>query len=248
MKLLIDIGNSRIKWAYLTQQQLHNPQAITHKDLVQRRLRVGVLLGKQQPEQVYIANVAGRDIGDRIAMAISNKWKLSPVFAEVKKSSHGVTNAYREITQLGIDRWLAVIAAWNRYQSAVCIVNCGTAVTIDGVSQTGRHLGGLIIPGLNLMQDRLNKATNGIKVESGERLELKFGRATMACVNNGAARAIVALVENVIDEMSQKYGRRLARIITGGDGERIKTLFGKKFDYDPHLVLHGLALLAGPSK
>ena len=164
MKLLIDIGNTRIKWAFLVNKQLRDPRALLHKDLNLQELLGSSLLRNQQPGQVYIANVADRSIGDRIAAAIKKKWGLAPVFVEVKRRSRGVTNAYRDITQLGIDRWLAVVAAWNRYRAPVCIVNCGTAVTIDGVSKSGRHMGGLIVPGLNLMQGQLTGLASGIKL------------------------------------------------------------------------------------
>ena len=242
MKLLIDIGNTRIKWACLVNGQLREPRAVIHKDLNLRVLLGHGLPGNQPPEQVYIANVAGRLVGDRIASASKKQWGLAPVFVEVKRRSRGVTNAYRDVTQLGIDRWLAVVAAWNRYRAPVCVVNCGTAVTIDGVAKSGRHLGGLIVPGLNLMQDRLTSATSGIKLETGKGLDLKFGRSTTECVNNGTGRAIVALIEHAIADMKIQHGRKLACIITGGDGERINALLQDEFSYDPHLVLHGLAL------
>ena len=248
MKLLIDIGNTRIKWAFLVNKQLRDPRALLHKDLNLQELLGSSLLRNQQPGQVYIANVADRSIGDRIAAAIKKKWGLAPVFVEVKRRSRGVTNAYRDITQLGIDRWLAVVAAWNRYRAPVCIVNCGTAVTIDGVSKSGRHMGGLIVPGLNLMQGQLTGVASGIKLEPNKPFELKFGRTTTECVNNGAGRAIVGLIDHVVAEMTKQHGKRLACIITGGDGERINALLQDEFTFDPHLVLHGLSLLAEKNK
>ena len=244
MKLLIDIGNSRIKWACLVDGQLRDPRALAHKNLDLQELLGSGCQGKQRPDQVYIANVAGRKIGSRLAAAMNNRWKMTPVFVEVKRRCRGVTNAYRDITQLGIDRWLAVVAAWNRTRKPVCIVNCGTALTIDGVSKSGRHLGGLIVPGLHLMQDQLTGATSDIKIETVRRFELKFGRTTTECVNNGAGRVAVALIENVVAEMMEQHGNELTCIITGGDAERINALLRKKFSYEPHLVLHGLALLA----
>ena len=247
MKLLIDIGNSRVKWACWVDQQLQAPRVLSHEDWDPLEL-LAENRKQQRPEQVYIANVAGRHIGDRIAKAITKRWRLAPVFVKVQRRNLGVINAYHDVAQLGIDRWLGLLAARHRYRTAVCVVNCGTAVTVDGLSPTGRHLGGFIIPGLGLLQQQLNRATSAIKVKPGRRYATQFGRSTAACVQNGAARAVVALVEHVSGELSEKYGRKLARVITGGDGRSINALLGKTFDHDPHLVLYGLGLIAEQSR
>ena len=244
MKLLIDIGNSRIKWAYLHGNALENPQVITYKDLDQNELIARLLLGREAPEQVYIANVGGSDIGSCLAAAISNKWDFTPVFAVVEPEFAGVTHAYRDISQLGVDRWLAMIAAWTRYQSPVCVVSCGTAVTVDGVSAAGAHLGGLIIPGVNMMQIMLIRETRGIRAEPGANFSRAFGRSTAECINSGAVRAVVSLVDDVVAEMAGQFGERLSCVISGGYAEQINALLAVKFVYDPHLVLRGLAMFA----
>ena len=152
MKLLIDIGNSRIKWVCLRDNNLENPAVMAYKDRDPEELFARLLQSDAAPEQVYIANVGGVDIGTSLAAAIGSKWNLTPVFAVVEPEFAGLTHTYRDISQLGIDRWLAMIAAWTRYRSPVCIVSCGTAVTVDGVSDSGAHLGGLIIPGVNMIR------------------------------------------------------------------------------------------------
>lgn len=197
-----------------------------------------------RPSQVYIANVAGDKIGAELTAVISQLWKMAPVFARVEPECAGVINAYDDITQLGIDRWLAVVAAWTRFQAPVCVVSCGTAVTVDAVGDTGRHLGGLIIPGLHMMQSTLARKTSGINAEPSDSFTLEFGRSTAECINHGAVRAIVSLVDNVASEMSGLYGNALARIITGGYAEQVNALLTGKFEHDPYLVLHGLAIVA----
>lgn len=243
MKLLIDIGNSRVKWAVLHDKKLHSPVAAAWKNLDRNGLFKKVLAVRETPKQVYIANVAGEDIGAGFAAAIIDKWDITPVFARVDAECAGVANAYHDISQLGIDRWLAVIAAWRRYQAPACIVSCGTAVTIDGVSE-GQHLGGLIIPGLHMMQDLLVRETSGINAEAGDDFKLEFGRSTAECINYGSTRAIVSLVDHVAAEMYGRYGKALSRVITGGYAERVNALLVNKFEHDPHLVLHGLAIVA----
>lgn len=244
MKLLIDIGNSRVKWACLVDGKMDGPEVISHKNLDRSRLFEKVLQVKERPEQVYIANVAGKDIGEGIAAAVMNKWDVSPVFAKVEAECAGVINAYSDITLLGVDRWLAVVAAWTRYRAPACIASCGTAVTIDGIDGDGRHLGGLIIPGLDMMQNVLVRETSGVNAEVGGDFKLEFGRSTAECINYGSARAIVSLVDHVAAEMYGQYGKALSRVITGGYAGQVNGLLASKFELDPHLVLHGLAIVA----
>jgi len=244
LKLLIDIGNSRIKWACLCEGNLENPQVLAYEDLDRDELFGQIIQIKDKPDQVWIANVAGKDFGDGITSVIRNKWNLTPIFARVEPECSGVTNAYRDISQLGIDRWLSVVAAWTRYKAPACVVSCGTAVTIDGVSGSGRHLGGLIVPGQRMMQDALIRETSGIKAEPGIDFTIKFGASTAECINYGSVRALVSLVDNVAVEMIQTFGQSLCRIITGGYAGQVNALLTNKFEHDPHLVLHGLAIVA----
>ena len=244
MILLIDIGNSRVKWACLRDGKLDSPEVVSHKNLNRNKLLEQVLQVKERPDHVYIANVAGKDIGEAIAAAVMNKWEVSPGFARVEAECAGVINAYHDITQLGVDRWLAVVAAWKRYQSPAFIVSCGTAVTIDGIAGDGRHLGGLIVPGLDMMQNVLVRETNGINAEAGGEFKLEFGRSTAECINYGSVRAIVSLIDHVAAEMYGQYGKALSRVITGGYAGQVNGLLAGKFEHDPHLVLHGLAIAA----
>ena len=244
MKLLIDIGNSRIKWACLRDGRLEDPEVLAYKDRDRAELFERVMQVKERPDQVWIANVAGEDIGIGLTSAIRNEWKIAPVFARVEPECKGVTNAYHDITQLGIDRWLSVVAGWVRYRAPVCVVSCGTALTINGVSDTGRHLGGLIVPGLHMMQAALIRETSGIKAEPGDDFTIEFGVSTAECVNYGAVRALVSVVDHVAVEMAERYGQALRRIITGGYAGQVNALLANKFDHDPHLVLNGLAIVA----
>lgn len=244
MKLLVDIGNSRIKWAYLVNRELKDPQAHDYKEVDINELLENAWQDKNKPEHIFISNVAGKGIADKVSTVINNKWEISPVFAQTEQQCAGVTNAYRDITQFGIDRWLAVITSWDQYHTPACVVSCGTAVTIDGISKSGLHLGGLIVPGLYMMQNQLIKETNGINTDICSRFKLKFGRSTSECINNGAVRTIVSLIDDVAEEMSKEYGDTLSCIITGGYAEQINTLLSIKFDHKPHLVLNGLAILS----
>ena len=125
-----------------------------------------ILKGRWQglpvPQRVCVANVCGAEVAADISSFTTGQWQIEPVYARVKEAAAGVTNAYPDVSQLGIDRWLALIAAWNKYHAPVCVAGCGTAVTLDVVDGDGYHLGGLIFPGLRLMQQSLITHTHGI--------------------------------------------------------------------------------------
>lgn len=244
MKLLIDIGNSRIKWAYMDGGILDSPQAFSYKDsdiceLLENKLEAG-----HEPDKVFIANVAGESIGGKVSKLIEHKWDISPGFARVERQNAGVVNAYKDIDQLGIDRWLGIIAAWVTYRSPVCVVSCGTALTIDAVSESGRHLGGFIVPGPRMMTGVLARETSGINSRPIEEYELKFGTSTSECINNGSVRAIVSLINNVSIELAGTFGNSLSCIITGGFAEQIINLLDKKFVNEANLVLTGLGIIS----
>ncbi len=150
-------------------------------------------------------------------------------------------NAYSDISEYGIDRWMALIAAWKKYQSPVCVVDCGTAVTIDVLGENGIHIGGLIVPGLNTMQQSLFKQTSGIP-ESIDPAGVDLAINTRQAVANGCALALVSLVEHVIN--TSEVNENIMCLLTGGEADLISDLLKARHSIEPHLVLEGLAIYA----
>lgn len=242
MRLLVDVGNTRIKWAVIEGTEMGDPVAMDYlKDGLP-----GLLEDHWQslpvPQQVGVANVCGETAAVAISSYVRKQWRLEPVYAEVRIAEAGVTNAYHDISQLGVDRWLTVIAAWNKYHAPVCVAGCGTAVTIDVVDGDGQHLGGLILPGLRLMQDTLITGTHGIGSAESVGLSLELGDSTSSCIANGAARALISTIDGICEDMNRKFGDRLCRVITGGDAVVINGLLREKFICEQSLVLQGLAI------
>ncbi len=249
MRFLVDIGNSRIKWASLSgTDTLENHGVLSHRSRSWHSSLKGNWQAMKQPKQVFIANVAGDMVAESIITVVREIWGLVPVFVTVEKNWGGLIHAYEDNYQLGIDRWLAMIAAWDRYHDSVCIVNCGTALTIDYISASGRHAGGLIIPGLVLMQKILSDETSDIDVQLSTNLSLDFGQSTSECVANGALYTVVSLIDRVISDLKSEYGNQFHCIITGGYGEEVNEFLLHKCDYEPHLVLRGLVVKSGAYK
>lgn len=250
MKLLVDIGNSRIKWARETAAGLGH-----HGDALRQGPGFGALLDRywqdmQAPEQILVSNVAGSKVADELASWTMARWECAPSYATVSRSACGVTNAYRDPAQLGIDRWLAMIAAWQKYREPVCIIDCGTALTVDAVDVEGRHLGGLIIPGLALMQESLSSRAPGIRSAGRPSTFSGLADNTADAVNSGCVTAIVAAIERITAMVREQSGPGVPCLLTGGDaGHLLPHIsargFGDGFRHEPHLVLEGLVMVFG---
>ncbi len=247
MKLLIDIGNSRVKWAQQINGELQSCDACPYENDALPESFDPVTHDLSKPDQVIVSNVAGEKIAGELSRYINNRWFISPAYLEVSEEAAGVRNAYGDTTQLGIDRWLAMIAAWNCYRRAVCVIDCGTALTVDVVSVSGQHQGGYIVPGLNLMSDTLNSRTRQINTTTDGSASLQLGRSTSECINNGALAAVVTLIEVVFDDVKRGHGEDSRCVITGGYAEKIRHFLTSGVDYDAHLVLNGMAVLTGNS-
>jgi len=243
MNLLVDIGNSRIKWAQQVGGSLQAYSACIHEGARQLGSLDRCWRKLSRPRQVYISNVAGKGIAGEISACLDRLWAITPVFLSVSQQAAGVTNGYEECRQLGIDRWLAMIAAWNRYQAPVCVVDCGTALTIDVVLVSGQHAGGFIVPGLSLMSAALNSQTQQIDAPLNPKLSLDLGHNTRECVSNGALMSTISLIKHVLERVMSEHGKSSRCIITGGYAEEIQSFLEFDYDCDPNLVLNGMALL-----
>ncbi len=244
MNLLVDLGNSRIKW--------HDgvPENTSHAE----KYRGGTLGGKlnklwgklKTPSGIWVCNVAGDKVGETLAHWTLENWGLQPHFARTQVQALGVRNAYAQPTQLGVDRWVAMIAAHKLYRGAVCVVDCGTAMTLDVVAQDGEHLGGIIAPGISLMRDSLLRRTKGIVPTQGASASL-LARSTADAVAAGTLYAGVATIDRVVTDVANELGGKLICVITGGDAATIAPLLSIHTQHDTDLVLKGLTLLAGES-
>lgn len=249
MILLVDIGNSAIKWACTeTYEKLLNADA----GFYTRNLLSGVLDSKWKnidcPEKILVSNVAGREIEQSLTQWCQENWQLEPDYLQVEDNICGVKLGYKDIRQLGVDRWLAIITAWNKFKNTLCIVDCGTALTIDGVSKSGQHLGGMILPGIELMQQSLLERTSGISDIKNLQGDDQLANNTQQGIASGTTMAMVSLIDRVVKNMQKNIDSRLACIITGGGAKNIINLLESQFEYDPHMVLLGLARIGKQRK
>jgi type III pantothenate kinase len=245
MNLLVDIGNSCIKWVQQSGRDLRYYDGRLYKaadlvELLKKNWR-----GLTRPTKVCVSNVAGDKVAADMSLVVNELWEREPIFLSVQQEYAGVTNAYDDYEQLGVDRWLAMIAAWNRHQTAVCVIDCGTAVTVDVVTASGNHLGGYIVPGLGLMSDVLNRETKQIDSVRNSSSALELGRNTAECISNGALMTITSLIFQVFDKVRLEQDKNCKCIITGGFAREIVGFLGADVEHDPYLVLGGIAMMSG---
>jgi len=192
-----------------------------------------------------VSNVAGTAFGTRLAGAIGIHCETDVHFSRSEKAAYGVRNGYRQPRRLGVDRWIALIGARAETRSAVCVVDAGTAVTIDAMDKTGQHLGGQIIPGPRLMTAALSKETNDIGLPTGTARDPGpgmglFATNTGAAVQSGTLSAVCGAIERAAKTM-RSGGLRPKIVLTGGDASRILKQLDGNVLHRPHLVLQGLA-------
>jgi len=250
MTLLVDIGNSRVKWAQQTAEGLACHGAVSRDEDALRVLLDRHWRDLAAPGQILVSNVGGSEVAGEFSEWTKARWNCSPRFATVSRSACGVSNAYRDHTQLGIDRWLAIIAAWHKYREPFCIVDCGTALTFDAVDKNGRHQGGLIVPGLALMQDSLSVRAPGIRPGDGATTLSGLADNTADAVGSGCVTALVATIERIVGMLHEQSGPGLMCLITGGDADYLlprltSAVCDAGFQHEPHIVLEGLATVFG---
>lgn len=242
MKLLLDIGNSSVNWAMEEDLRFINEGAFSYqKDSIEHSLQEN-LLSIQKPAEVLLANVAGQDVFNCLDNWVSKHWQQQLWQPRVSAQLKGLKNSYSDTQQLGLDRWLAMLAAWDKYQTALCIVDCGSALTIDSIDKDGNHMGGYIIPGIELMQQTLIMNTARIKVSIDKFASLEHAKNTQAAINNGAFLATVSMIDRVVNNMSNELRTTPECIISGGMAKLINPLLKKPFKHEPNLVLNGLLI------
>jgi type III pantothenate kinase len=167
-------------------------------------------------------------------------------FVTATRRLAGVTNGYDDPAQLGADRWVGVIGAFHDRPVDSCIVNVGTAMTIDAVTDSGQHLGGLIVPGPDLMVGALHRETSDLRrsAASKARAHADFAADTRSAIENGCELALAALVERQCSELAHRLGRAPRLVFAGGAAHRVRAWVKVASDHVPDLVLRGLAVIA----
>ena len=242
--LVIDVGNSRLKWGFAE----HGELITSGEDLHPSRLSSFATkhwVNEEKPTSVVISNVGKASLGDRIRQWVVRHWEIEPYFIASESERFGIKNGYAEPSQLGSDRWAALIAARQITDSPVVIVDCGSAITIDVLNEGGLHMGGLIVPGLEMMRGALEAKAERIKLSALQaQLPTFLARDTKGAVIGGTLYSAVASIDRISHDVGSELGIETEYLITGGDAPQFLPLLSGKYKHYSNLVLEGLIRIA----
>jgi len=239
IRLLIDIGNSRIKWVWAQGGELQ-PESSGNGEFPDLERACRPAAGAR-PSEVLMASVAGADRARQVAELCTVRWDITPTILSSRAEQGGVRNGYLEPEKLGVDRWLAVVGAVVRHGKPVIVWDLGTATTLDAVDESGQHLGGWILPGPVTMLDALTRKTR-LKVPEGltDSGEITLGRNTTDCISRGVLAAQAGALEQFMQSLGGRLGENPQRVATGGAAAAMVERLGIDCVLDPLLVFRGM--------
>ena len=259
--LLIDAGNSRIKWVYTRDGELDLKTAGTAgMDVFIERLQK-----LEAADRIVICSVMSSEQSAELVGACEEAWDVPVQLLASTAEAFGIKNAYPSPTLLGTDRWIAVIAAAKTYGQPVIVMDLGTASTLDAVDDDGVHLGGLIFPGPGVMERSLHLDTR-LSTRSGGDDFSGWNRAADSVLAGDSVRGLVATnsgqavaygiisaqigaLKEFHEAVCQRLTGRPVIVITGGAGEGIMPLMERAMTEstlinDPWLVFRGMLVFA----
>lgn len=225
MLLELDAGNTRIKWR-LTQP---DNTRVAGADFAQALQSPGLFA---EVSAVHIAAV-----NDQWPPEVQVFLQGVPVRRALTQRQTGtLVCAYQDYTRLGVDRWLAMLAAHTAAPgSGHLVVDAGTAITLDIVASGGQHLGGYIVPGLDMQKTALLHNTRHVSAPADWQLGMAPGQNTRQCVEHG----ILSMCHHWLVSTAAEYpGYQLW--LTGGAAPLLQTGLGGSWQYAADLVLDGL--------
>jgi len=244
MNLLVDIGNSAVKLAFEQGSEIVRIARVPYEEnsLVANLQPCLAQLKVGEVRNIYISNVAGKRIAELISSWFQQNFKLTPQFATTLQKQRGLENAYITPGTLGIDRWLAMLAACDCFDGPKLVVDCGTAVTLDAINDKREFIGGLILPGLNLMRQSLATSADAINHAETSEFHQYFATSTETGVVAGTAFSIASLIEKMVMALNNIAEKDAVCILTGGNAQIIESYLSIPVVQEPNLVLKGLSI------
>jgi len=228
MIVCIDCGNTRIKWgvhdgeSWVAQDVLDHAEVDRLDELCQRW---------PLPERLMLANVAGPMLGEAIAQHMA-PWSAVLRCVKSVASGGGVTNLYKNPERLGVDRWSALVGARSMGLSPRLVVMAGTATTIDSLDGDGNFIGGLILPGLDLMRRALAHGTAALPLLPGQYDTAP--RCTEDAILSGCIEAQLGAIERAFGRLA---GPDACCLLSGGNADLLAHHL-----VIPHALAHNLPL------
>jgi type III pantothenate kinase len=239
--LAIDAGNSRIKWGVANERGWLQRGWIDTADAAGLADAFKAL---PAPTRIVVSNVAGERARDGITQALAG-YRAAPLWVSGRDQQCGVKSGYADPAQLGADRWAGLIAAWKlhgQHGQACVVVNAGTTLTVDALSGEGVFLGGIIVPGLDLMRQSLDSGTAQLKLQQGA--FYYFPDNTADAIMSGAINALAGAIERMRGYMEESSQGAPLVVLSGGAAALIQPRLNAEVVLVDNLVLEGLLEIA----
>lgn len=239
--LILDIGNSRVKWAVYT---LIDRQYKQH-GVFENSSDVDVMLERVfsvfKPMPIWISRVGKAELASQVEGWFRAKWGVNPTLVQVKAEEFGVVNGYEIPEKMGVDRWMAIIAGWQYYKRAFCVIDCGTAITVDCVNNEGVHLGGVIMPGVKSTKKALIENTT---IENMVMTDCKLlAGDTEDAVSSGVWHAVCGGVTMILNEV-RSIVPEFKICLCGGDALYLESCLNVEAEVMNNLVIEGVCMVA----
>jgi type III pantothenate kinase len=249
MILELDAGNTRIKWRLMKPVAGGLVKEASGFVLADKKnsavlMELSLQLDKLSftgELRIRVSSVRGENFKLEFLIWANNKWDVQAEFAEVEKSCGGVSNSYNNVSAMGVDRWLAMLAAFDDAKSACCIIDCGSAITLDLIDAKGQHQGGYIVPGFLLMKEALARKSSVLNINDNNWDSTNLGCRTGDAIRNGIMSMVLGLLERVHIQY-QNSPEAYSWYLTGGDAELIAPHVTWEHKIVSDLVLDGLAI------
>ena len=237
-KLLIDLGNSRLKWVCARNGKIDKESAGSG-DFESFSLLQSTASG-EGPGSVLVASVAGSAGAQKVARFCETQWGVTADLLQSRTEQGGVRNGYQEPATLGVDRWLAIVGAVSRHGKPLVIWDLGTATTLDAVDDSGQHLGGLILPGPGTMLKSLTRDTKLMVPPVLEYVPPAPGLTTSEGISGGVLAAQLGALNQFMRAVSERFQGEPSLIATGGAAEQLLAALDFDYIHDPWLVFRGM--------
>ncbi len=247
--LLIDIGNTRIKWAHYSLQASARKELVGH-GVLEHGSQIEAETLQQIVPPVNLSSILVSAVTDDLNSQRIKK-QLQSIFAVpvqmVRSSSqfNNLINGYNQPALLGVDRWVALIGAYTQAKPGhgVFVVDAGTAITIDAVAADGKHLGGIISPGLSLMRNSLSKNTERLMLVEEAKISTVADN-TQDAIASGTIWSLVGLIQQIEQRLALDDDSKIDYLITGGDAQKLVPHLPARYTLVTDLILQGLAAIA----
>lgn len=236
--LQLDVGNSSAKWRLVRDEIVIARGVYRSGD---EGAQAALLDCADRLDDIWVSSVAAPATEQQLAELLVNRWGISPWFARTEARTGSLHNSYADPCRMGVDRWLAMLGARQREQGRLCVVDAGSALTIDIVSAAGRHEGGYIIPGPALMERALLLDTDRVRFDEQIDYVLAPGTSTAEAVRHGIA---LAQAGAVVLALEQAGSEPITLFYCGGAGETLMRLVQRAGQWAPDLVFEGLVVMA----